>query len=279
MEVIFFKSSVAKVVGVTGAILLNNLNYWINHNETNEKNFFDGCYWTYNSIKAFCEQFPFLSKNSITRALGKLEKDGYIKTGFHNENTWDRTKWYALTDKGRALMGNTAEVDNPKEDGAFTQKQKCSFTQSKKCSFTQKQKSTNKQINTDREIQHSNTTTDPFCTGSPALDDALHGFEEMRKKLRKPLTDRAKKLTLGKLEKMAPGNEEMQIAILDQSIENGWQGVYPLKTENWNGKRDNANDKPRQYREAEKALEMIKQYESGGEDDEGFEWPDTLKDR
>ena len=276
MEVIFFKSSVAKAVGVTGAILLNNLNYWINHNETNEKNFFDGCYWTYNSIKAFCEQFPFLSKNSITRALGKLEKDGYIKTGFHNENTWDRTKWYALTDKGRALMGNTAEVDNPKEDGAFTQKQKCSFTQKQKCSFTQKQKSTNKQINTDREIQHSNTTTDPFCTGSPALDDALRGFEEMRRKMHKPLIDRAKKLITKKLEKLAPGDEEMQIAILDQSVERGWQGVFPLKTE-W---KQGGDEMPRQYREAEKALEMIKQYEdAGGGNDEGFEWPDTLKDR
>ena len=276
MEVIFFKSSVAKVVGVTGAILLNNMNYWINHNETNEKNFFDGCYWTYNSIKAFCEQFPFLSKNSITRALGKLEKDGYIKTGFHNENTWDRTKWYALTDKGRALMGNTAEVDNPKEDGAFTQKQKCSFTQKQKCSFTQKQKSTNKQINTDREIQHSNTTTDPFCTGSPALDDALRGFEEMRRKMHKPLIDRAKKLITKKLEKLAPGDEEMQIAILDQSVERGWQGVFPLKTE-W---KQGGDEMPRQYREAEKALEMIKQYEdAGGGNDEGFEWPDTLKDR
>lgn len=271
MEVIFFKSSVAKVVGVTGAIIMNNLHYWINHNEANEKNFFDGCYWTYNSIKAFCEQFPFLSRNSITRALGKLEKDGYIKTGFHNENSWDRTKWYALTDKGYALVGKPVSTgDTPKDNDAFTQKQKCSFTQ--------KQKSTNKQINTDREIQHSNNNNDPFCTGSPALDDALRGFEEMRKKLRKPLTDRAKKLTLGKLEKLAPGNEEMQIAILDQSVENSWQGVYRLKAEDWQGKR--GDDKPRQYREAEKALEMIKQYEEdgGGEDDEGFEWPDSLKD-
>lgn len=238
MEVIFFKSSVAKVIGVTGAIILNNLHYWINHNEANEKNFFDGCYWTYNSIKAFCEQFPFLSRNSITRALSKLEKDGYIKTGFHNENSWDRTKWYALTDKGYALVGKLVSTgDTPKDNDAFTQKQKCSFTQSKKCSFTQKQKSTNKQINTDREIQHSNNNNDPFCTGSPALDDALHGFEEMRRKMHKPLTDRAKRLTLGKLEKMAPGNEEMQIAILDQSVERGWQGVFPLKPE-WKQERN-----------------------------------------
>lgn len=59
----------------------------------------------------------------------------------------------------------------------------------------------------------------------------------MRKKLRKPLTDRAKKLTLGKLEKLAPGNEAMQVAILDQSVERGWQGVFPLKTD-WNVERN-----------------------------------------
>ena len=93
--------------------------------------------------------------------------------------------------------------------------------------------------------------------------------------MHKPLTDRAKKLITKKLEKLAPGNEEMQIAILDQSVERGWQGVFPLKTE-W---KRGGGEVPRQYREAEKALEMIKQYESGGEDDEGFEWPDTLKDR
>ena len=94
--------------------------------------------------------------------------------------------------------------------------------------------------------------------------------------MHKPLTDRAKKLITKKLEKLAPGNEEMQIAILDQSVERGWQGVFPLKTE-W---KQGGDEMPRQYREAEKALEMIKQYEdAGGGNDEGFEWPDTLKDR
>ena len=113
--------------------------------------------------------------------------------------------------------------------------------------------------------------------GKPTLLQRIaQVFRDLVNKLRGTEKAQAER-TLGKLEKMAPGNEEMQIAILDQSIENGWQGVYPLKTENWNGKRD--NDKPRQYREAEKALEMIKQYESGGEDAEGFEWPDSLKDR
>ena len=62
-----------------------------------------------------------------------------------------------------------------------------------------------------------------------ALDLALNDFAEMRKKMRKPLTDRALALTLSELEKLAPGDDEKKIAILNQSIQRGWQGVFPLK--------------------------------------------------
>ena len=64
-------------------------------------------------------------------------------------------------------------------------------------------------------------------TCSPELADAINAFAEHRKKLKKPMTDRAKELMLSKLSKMARTEQE-QIAILDQSIVNGWQGVFPL---------------------------------------------------
>lgn len=64
-----------------------------------------------------------------------------------------------------------------------------------------------------------------------ALDAALKDFVEMRKKMRKPLTERALALTLSELEKLAPGDDEKKIAILNQSIQRGWQGVFPLKND------------------------------------------------
>ena len=67
--------------------------------------------------------------------------------------------------------------------------------------------------------------------GASALDAALNDFAEMRKKMRKPLTDRALALTLSELEKLAPGDDDKKIAILNQSIQRGWQGVFPLKDE------------------------------------------------
>lgn len=62
---------------------------------------------------------------------------------------------------------------------------------------------------------------------SPEFTEALEAYEEMRKKIRKPLTERAKQMVLKKLENMAP-DEETQIAILNQSTMNSWQGVFPL---------------------------------------------------
>ena len=62
------------------------------------------------------------------------------------------------------------------------------------------------------------------------LDKAMIDFEKMRNKIKKPLTDRAKKLILNELNKLASTEKEM-IDILNQSIMNSWQGVFPLKEE------------------------------------------------
>lgn len=252
MDVVFFNSDVAEKVGVPGAIILNNLQYWIKHNRENEQNCYDGEYWTYNSLKAFCEQLPFYSKNTIYRTLNKLESDGYIKTGNYSRDHWNRTKWYALTDSGYALMND-----------ALPQSQKCTLHQSQKCTFTQSQKSTIEQINTHNDIHKDIAVTDPFCTSSPELTEALRAFAEMRKKIRAPLTERGKKNIMSKLEKLAPGNDEMKIAILDQSIERSWRGVFSLHNDDQQQKRPPAqNNMPREMAMASRVMAML------GDDDD-----------
>ena len=47
--------------------------------------------------------------------------------------------------------------------------------------------------------------------------------------MRKPLTDGAAKLVLDKLDELAPGQPDAQREILEQSVVNGWAGVFPLK--------------------------------------------------
>ena len=65
-------------------------------------------------------------------------------------------------------------------------------------------------------------------TQNAELLEALEGFVEMRKKAKAPLTERAIKLALKELDKLA-GTDEKKIAVVNQSVVNGWKGFYPLK--------------------------------------------------
>jgi type IV secretory pathway VirB4 component len=75
--------------------------------------------------------------------------------------------------------------------------------------------------------KHNEDIFATFANGNEQLLQALRGFEEMRKKNKHALTDYAKELLLKKLEQMSSLSDE-QIAILNQSIERGWQGIFPL---------------------------------------------------
>ena len=99
-----FDIGIAMQYGVYAAILLNNLGYWIKHNEANGTNFHDGKYWTYNSRKAYKELFPYMSERQINTALEKLISDGLVVTGNYNESAYDRTLWYALTQNGKSIL-------------------------------------------------------------------------------------------------------------------------------------------------------------------------------
>lgn len=62
------------------------------------------------------------------------------------------------------------------------------------------------------------------------VQQALKDFAEMRRSIRKPLTPRAMKGVLNKLKALSP-RPDIQVKILEQSIEHDWQTVYELKTE------------------------------------------------
>ena len=73
-------------------------------------------------------------------------------------------------------------------------------------------------------------------TENKDLQDALHGFVEMRNKARKPLTARAMKLSLNKLNELAL-DDVTKIAIVNQSIVHSWLTFYKLQNNNNGGQR------------------------------------------
>ena len=101
-----FDGDVAEIVGANAAVIFWNLKFWIAKNKANDKNYHDGRYWTYNSKKAFQELFPFISEQGIKTALNKLIEADLITTGDYNAKKFDRTLWYALTEKGERIGEN-----------------------------------------------------------------------------------------------------------------------------------------------------------------------------
>lgn len=101
-----FDIDIAKEYGIPAAILLKHIYYWVEKNRANKKHLIEGEYWTYCSVKAFGELFPYMSAKVIRNGLTKLEDGELIKTGCFNTQFYDRTKWYTLTDKGRTLCRN-----------------------------------------------------------------------------------------------------------------------------------------------------------------------------
>lgn len=99
-----FDVDIAKEYGIHCAIILNHLEFWIAKNKANNQNFFDGRFWTYNSTEAFTELFPYFTQRQIKYALQKLRDEGLIVAGNFNANAYDRTLWYAITEKGQSIL-------------------------------------------------------------------------------------------------------------------------------------------------------------------------------
>lgn len=113
-----FNIDVAKEYGAFEAIILKFLYFWIQKNRANEKHFHDGRYWTYNSMNAFKELFPYMTENQIRRVLKHLESEGLMLTGNFNKSTYDRTKWYALTDKATSILQKAQMETSKKQNGS-----------------------------------------------------------------------------------------------------------------------------------------------------------------
>lgn len=115
-----FDLDIAKEYGIKEAILLNHLYYWIEKNKANDVHYYDGCYWTYNSVKAFNKLFPYMSERQINNSLKVLKEKGIIQTGNYNKSSYDRTMWYAFTKMGISIM-QKCKMEDAKMSNGFVE--------------------------------------------------------------------------------------------------------------------------------------------------------------
>ena len=81
------------------------------------------------------------------------------------------------------------------------------------------------------------TVFDNFAGEDVELRSALRDFETMRKAIKKPLTPRAQELVTKQLQR--DFKREDWVQVLQQSVQNSWQGLFPISDRGAQGdKRD-----------------------------------------
>lgn len=236
-----FKPDIAKKYGVDEAILIHSFAFWIGKNAANGRHAHDGRTWTYNSVAALSKLFPFWSPRQIDRIIKSCISKGALYAGNYNKSSQDRTLWYALDDSILAAYDIASGQISPPEtqpDEPPTETVN-SISPNGEMEFTV---SGNAFHETVTPLPVTNPVTNPVtppkapkgsgvfdlcCGDNKALRRALADFESMRKQIKKPMTDRARKMLVKKLCDLSSSATE-QIAILEQSIYYSWQDVYPL---------------------------------------------------
>lgn len=177
------------------------------------------------------------NKAAVQTALKELEEHKYLKRTRVQDETGRFDYIYDIYEKPYDKLPCT---ENQCTDIQCTEVQ---------CTENQPQINTNKQITNKQNTKELNTneykeknikkesvnSVISSYTENKDLQDALHGFVEMRNKARKPLTARAMKLSLNKLNELAL-DDVTKIAIVNQSIVHSWSTFYKLQNNN-NGQR------------------------------------------
>lgn len=178
------------------------------------------------------------NKAAVQSALKELEEHKYLKRTRVKDETGRFDYIYDIYEKPYDKLPCT---ENRCTDIQCTEN---------RCTENQPQINTNKQSTNKQNTKELNTneykeknnkkeTVNSVIaeyTESKELQDALHGFVEMRNKARKPLTARAMKLSLNKLNELAL-DDVTKIAIVNQSIMHNWLTFYKLQNNNNGGQR------------------------------------------
>lgn len=164
-----------------------------------------------------------VSEQRLRTLIKKLKADEMIESVLeHRKFTLYRIKNYAKYNQ----QGNQqqAHIQQGFTEGA---------NQQSNHQLTISQPSANHQPTTKeqrKKVNKENNNIDTFSayTTNTDLQEALMSFVEFRKDKKKPMNEKAITLLLGKLNKLAKSDNEKK-EILEQSILNGWQGIFELK--------------------------------------------------
>ena len=163
-------------------------------------------------------------KTTVSAWISALKSKGYISTDFDYDNEEVLTRRITVSDPLLKIPKGSEKTEggipkNPKK-----------YSENSEAPLRKKPKDNNTLNSTSNNTVNKKESIKKKTFEIPSeLSDMWSAFVEHRKKLKKPLTDYTKDLSFNKLMKLSGGDFETANKILEQSIENGWQGLFELK--------------------------------------------------
>lgn len=182
-----------------------------------------------------------LSRRQQSKAISDLKDSGVIEVVVKGVPA----KRYFKLNENEILnmLANKKYVENQNvqnEHGAQNEQASLYETDklaSSKCTGKNNKKNNKKNNNIKKERKKEDKKTTNYdsiineCIEDEQVKQEIYEFIKMRKLMKKPLTDRALRLLISKLKKLSSDPVD-QVQILDNSIMNNWQGIFPLKNNN-----------------------------------------------
>ncbi|WP_295628707.1 hypothetical protein [uncultured Intestinimonas sp.] len=233
-----FRADLAGLYGVDGAIFLHCMAFWTAKNRANERHYHEGRYWTYNTLKALTQLFPFWSRRQLERIIGRLKEAGALLSGNFSEDKTDRTLWYALGDSvleayGEALpsISRNGEMDFTEQGQPCHETVKCNketVTYQIDTPYSPPEKKPGKKAELPQE---SKALLEEYVQDKPPeLANELRNFVAARmeeKKAKHSIT--AYRAILNRLDRFSGGDDGVKMDMLSLAASRNWITVYPPK--------------------------------------------------
>lgn len=168
-----------------------------------------------------------MDRSTVKRFLDILQDDGMITYTCNNRRTAITIQNYSVY---QSFIDNDTTTDTTDDSASDTPSDTSTDTPSDTSTVTatdSAQHKNVKKVKKERSLKE-NKKDKKIYSDVPELNEALNSFVEFRKKIKSPMTEHAVDLMIKKLNELTDSIPE-QIDILNQSIVNGWKGVFPLK--------------------------------------------------
>lgn len=250
----------AKLIGTDPSLFLENISFWIKHNYSNDINYYEGRYWTFNTQEALVDFFPYWSRDQIKRIIKKCHDAGMLMKGNFNKLSYDRTTWFSLSDEahkhyglnlGRNSLRHQAKSPVPLDDIA----QPIPDINQIQTQIKDKDKAQPK-----KQVAVVN---EPIVLPDWLPSEIWDEFKQHRKQLKKPMSELAQKKSIKQLEKMMSEGQDI-VEVIEASIANGWQGLFNIKSQGESHGKDNKQyGQNGKFDSTQWLIDRIKSRESG----------------